>query len=94
MHNLKNKKFSFSVEKDLKVTAERRIGFHDIINAIMADKVIAFTPHPNQTAYPNQNIIYVDVEKEVYVVPCVQEDENTIFLKTLFPSRKARKLYL
>jgi hypothetical protein len=56
--------------------------------------VLGVKAHPNQTKYPNQNIMYVLVIEEVYVVPYVKEDENTIFLKTIFPSRKARKEFL
>ncbi len=93
MHNLQNKKFVFSPDKDSKVTGERRISFQDAINAIMDNRALAFVQHPNQDKYPNQKIIYVDIEEEVYVMPCV-EDSDTIFLKTLFPSRKACRLFL
>lgn len=93
MHTLHNKKFSFNPEKDSKVVGERKLSFQDIINAIMDNKALAFVPHPNQDKYPNQKVIYVEIEEEVYVVPCV-EDKDTLFLKTLFPSRKARQLFL
>ena len=44
--------------------------------------------------YPSQNILYVRIISEVYAVPYIKEDKETIFLKTLFPSRKARKKFL
>ncbi|MEK6734275.1 MAG: hypothetical protein AABY27_04130 [Pseudomonadota bacterium] len=93
MYTLRNKKFSFNPEKDSKIVSERKLSFQDIINAIMNNKALAFIPHPNQEKYPNQKIIYVEIEEEIYVVPCV-EDKDTLFLKTLFPSRKARQLFL
>jgi hypothetical protein len=50
--------------------------------------------HHNEEKYPNQKILYVRVLDEVYSVPYIEEDGNHIFLKTLFPSRKARKEFL
>ena len=50
--------------------------------------------HHNQGKYPNQEIMYVRVLKEVYAVPYIKEKEDLVFLKTLFPSRKARKEFL
>jgi hypothetical protein len=50
--------------------------------------------HHNQRKYPNQEIMYVRVLKEVYAVPYIKEKEDLVFLKTLFPSRKARKEFL
>jgi hypothetical protein len=40
-----------------------------------------------------QRIIVVRREDYVYLVPFV-EDEHTVFLKTIIPSRKATKEYL
>ena len=48
--------------------------------------------HPNKGKYPNQNIfiILVEIKNYVYLVPYV-EDNKTIFLKTIIPSRKMNK---
>ncbi len=48
--------------------------------------------HPNQEKYPNQNIfiILVQIKDYVYLVPYV-EDEKSIFLKIIIPSRKINK---
>ena len=48
--------------------------------------------HPNPEKYPNQRIYVVFIEDYAYVVPYV-ENENGIFLKTLYPSRKASRDY-
>jgi hypothetical protein len=50
--------------------------------------------HHNQGKYPNQEIMYVRVLKEVYAVPYIKEKEDLVFLKTLFSTRKARKEFL
>ena len=50
--------------------------------------------HPNKEKYPNQNIfiILIRVKEYVYLIPYV-EDETSIFLKTIVPSRKMTKKY-
>jgi hypothetical protein len=49
--------------------------------------------HPNPDRYGGQRIFVVEREDYVYLVPFV-EDEHTVFLKTIIPSRKATKQYL
>ena len=49
--------------------------------------------HPNPERYGGQRIFVVRREDYVYLVPFV-EDEHTVFLKTIIPSRKATKQYL
>ena len=61
---------------------------------ISEGNILNIRKHPNEVKYPNQKIFYIRVLKEVYVVPYVEEKNNSIFLKTLFPSRKARKEFL
>ena len=48
--------------------------------------------HPNPDRYAGQRIFVVRGEEYVYLVPFV-EDEHTVFLKTIIPSRKATKQY-
>jgi hypothetical protein len=42
---------------------------------------------------PHENVLTIDIEGYVYMVPYV-EDDDVIFLKTIFPSRKYTKMYL
>jgi hypothetical protein len=49
--------------------------------------------HPHPDRYPGQRIFVVLRDEYVYLVPLV-EDEHTVFLKTIIPSRKATKQYL
>lgn len=96
MEYLKQKKYRFSQEKDLKLLEDpnREIGFQVVINAIMNDQVLDFKKHHNEKDYPNQYIIYVHINNKVYAVPCVEENEDSYFLKTIIPDRKARDRYL
>ena len=50
--------------------------------------------HYNFKQYPNQEIIVVDIQNYVYIVSFVDEGNNTLFLKTIFPHRKFTKKYL
>ena len=49
------------------------------------------TSHPER--YAGQRIFVAQREDYVYLVPFV-EDEQTVFLKTIIPSRNATKHYL
>ena len=49
--------------------------------------------HTNPDRYAGQRIFVVRRDDYVYLVPFV-EDEHTVFLKTIIPSRKATKRYL
>lgn len=57
------------------------------------DYLIDVVEHLNKEKYPNQQFYVVDVDGYVYLVQFVREG-NRIFLKTIYPSRKATKEYL
>jgi len=86
--------FKYSYEKNSQLLESRGIGFEEIIQAISDGNILDIRKHTNQLKYPNQKILYVRVLEEVYAVPFIEETEDCIFLKTLFPTRKARKEFL
>jgi len=86
--------FRYNHDKNAQLLKSRGIGFEDIIKSITQGNLLGESKHHNLEKYPNQKILYVRVLEEVYVVPYIQENDNTVFLKTLFPSRKARKKFL
>ena len=49
--------------------------------------------HPNQSQYPNQRLLVVQIQDYAYIVPYIQTGSE-LFLKTIIPSRKATKQYL
>ena len=57
---------------------------------IASSKLIRVLEHPNVERYPNQLLYEVDVDGYVYVVPVVR-DGRSLFLKTIYPSRKATR---
>ncbi len=90
----KNKTIRYSLEKNEILKSTRDISFEDVIVALEEGYVLDDIEHPNKEKYPNQNIfiILVVVKNYVYLVPYV-EDETSIFLKTIIPSRKMNKKY-
>src|SRR3990167_10082474 len=86
--------YEFSAEKNNILIEKRRIGFKDVIVAIHNGKVLEVINHHNQTRYPNQKVYVVDINHYICEVPFVRTDRDTIFLKTIFRSRKLTKKYL
>ena len=79
--------------KNAKLRAARGIGFEDIVFHIERGDLLDILEHPNPSRYAGQRIFVVRRDAYVYLVPFV-EDEETVFLKTIIPSRKATKQYL
>lgn len=72
---------------------ERGLCFEDMVFAVQKGKLLDDVVHPNKEQYPNQRMMVIELEGYVYLVPYI-ENEQEIFLKTIIPSRKARKKYL
>lgn len=89
-----NYTYDFSREKNQKLILERNISFEEIISAIQNDCLLDIVEHPNSEKYYNQKMYIVEFNHYVYMVPFVVQEDGTIFLKTIFPSRKATQKYL
>ena len=85
--------YSWNPAKNEQLKNERGICFEDIVLRINTGHALGIVEHPNQKRYPNQMILLINVDGYVYVVPFIIQ-ENGIFLKTIFPSRKYTKKYL
>jgi len=66
---------------------ERGLSFESIVVAMDRGHLIAAYPHPKRS---NQKIFEVAIDDYIVVVPYVEDDEK-IFFKTAFHSRKANK---
>jgi len=88
----KSKTIRYSLEKNEILKAERDISFEDVILALESGYLLDDITHPNKEKYPNQNIfiILIQIKDYIYLVPYV-EDDTSIFLKTIIPSRKMNK---
>lgn len=87
------KKVAFNAEKDESVKVRHGISFETVKKAISEGNLLAILENPNQTRYPRQKLLIVKIKEYAYAVPFI-EDEEKIFLKTVFPSRKYTKLYV
>lgn len=91
---MKDKKiYEFSSEKNCQLINERGISFEEIISALENDKLLDVVEHHDKEKYPNQDIYVLDIDNYVYLVPFVKKNSQTVFLKTIFPSRKFNKQY-
>jgi len=71
---------------------ERNISFEAIVIAVKEGNVLDIIANPSRN-FPDQKAYVVNINNYVYYVPFVETDE-TIFLKTIIPSRKVKKKYL
>lgn len=86
------KYFDWSKEKNEKLQKERNISFEEVVIAIHEERVLDIINNPSSN-FPNQKVYVVKINNYIYYVPFV-ENEEKIFLKTIIPSRKAKKKYL
>jgi uncharacterized DUF497 family protein len=82
--------YAFDPQKNAWLVRERGISFEQIIVLIESSKLIQVLEHPNAERYPDQLLYEVDVDGYVHVVPVIRE-RCTLFLKTIYPSRKATR---
>jgi uncharacterized DUF497 family protein len=85
--------FNWNDEKNEQLKQTRGISFERVVVAIEEGALLDVLQHRNQSRYPNQLILVVEVESYAICVPCVVNAEE-YFLKTVFPSRKYTQFYL
>ena len=90
----KSKTIRYSLQKNELLKTQRDVSFEDVILALENGYLLDDITHPNKERYPNQNIfiILIRIKDYVYLVPYV-EDNTSIFLKTIIPSRQMNKKY-
>ena len=72
-------------EKNKILKEERGVSFEEILDS-------TFIGAEKHRTRKKQIILLYEYKKYIWIVPCVVEDEY-IFLKTMFPSRKYTKLF-
>jgi uncharacterized DUF497 family protein len=86
--------FRWNAEKNEQLKQTRDICFEQVVLAVEQGKLLGILDHHNMGKYPNQEVLLVNVNEYVYMVPFVMENSDTFFLKTIIPNRKATKKYL
>ena len=87
------KPFDWNQEKNRWLRRKRGVSFEQVIFSIESGKLLDIIRHPNPKKYRGQNVLVIEIEGYVYMVPYAETDE-VIFLKTIFPSRKYTRTYL
>ena len=77
-------------EKNNKLIIERNISFEEICEIILDKKYLDILENP---ARPEQQIFIIQMQEYIYVVPFIIDEDDNIFLKTAYPSRKFQKKY-
>ena len=85
--------FDWNEEKNRLLKKRRNISFEEIVLSIESGGLLDIVEHHDQNKYPNQKLLIVEVENYAFVVPFLLSDE-TYFLKTIYPSRKATQTYI
>jgi len=62
-----------------------------VIETIAEKGILLDFDHPNQTRYPGQRVLVIELEGYAYCVPYVKNGE-ILFLKTIYPSRQFKYL--
>ncbi|MFZ1281251.1 MAG: hypothetical protein WAR59_10460 [Ignavibacteriaceae bacterium] len=87
------KYFDWDDSKNRLLKKERNISFEEVVLSISNNGLLDVLEHPNQKKYPNQKMFIVNINEYAHIVPFV-EDEYKYFLKTIYKSREATKIYL
>jgi hypothetical protein len=80
-------------EKDRWLKENRGIGFDRVAAKIVQLDYIALVEHWNRVRYPHQWVFVLEIDGYAYYVPFIETDDE-VFLKTVIPSRRAKKHYL
>ena len=85
--------YYFDPKKNALLANKRGISFEEVISILEKTGPIDVVSHPNTERYPKQKMYVIEIDSYIYLVPFIKE-KSQIFLKTIFPSRKATKKYL
>lgn len=83
----------WSSTKNKQLKRERGLCFEDVEQALSGEGFVDDLPHPNVQRYPNQRLLIVLIDNYPCVVPYVR-DGDKLFLKTIYPNRKLKSLFL
>ena len=75
----------WSAEKDLWLQEHRGVSFQEIATSVLSDNLVDIIESPSRGG---QEAFVIRFGRYIWVVPFVVERDNTIFLKTAYPSRK------
>jgi uncharacterized DUF497 family protein len=83
------KRIEWDEDKNQWLQAERDLSFEAIVVAIEQNRLVDIVSNPS-SRHSHQDVLIVEIDEYLVLVPFV-EDEEKIFLKTAFKSRKITK---
>jgi hypothetical protein len=85
--------FVWNEDKNQQLKKERDISFERVVLAIEENHMLDVLEHPNKELYKNQYLLIVEIDEYAYVIPAIC-NEDSWFLKTIYPNRKYTEKYL
>lgn len=92
MYMTEGKYIAWDPEKNELLKRLRGISFEEVKIYIESGEILDVVEHPNIGKYRGQKIYVLWIHEYVHAVPFV-EDEEKVFLKTIYPSRALMKKY-
>ncbi len=86
------KYFDWNEEKNRQLKENRDISFELAKEAILVGNVLDIVEQSISAQHPLQKMFVLNIDNYAYVVPFVEDDEK-IFLKTIYPSRVYTKKF-
>jgi uncharacterized DUF497 family protein len=83
------KYFNWNCDKNEILKQKREVSFEEIAYLIESGQILGIEDNPNRS---NQKIYILEIDNYAFIVPFVEQDDE-IFLKIAFPSRKYTKRY-
>lgn len=83
----------WSPTKNAKLKERYGFGFERVLTALEEGGVLDNRTHPNSVRYGHQRQLILRIDDYAWIVPFVGDGQR-IFLKTMFPSRKATRKYM
>lgn len=90
--NILSKPVEWDEAKNALLKRLRGISFEEIVEALAKGGPLWIKEHPRPEKYPGQKLFAVSIKSYVFIVPIEETDEKIIF-KTIYPSRRATKAY-
>ncbi len=85
--------FEWENVKNQKLLAERGLSFEMVVIALNDGRLLDDMEHPNIEKFANQKLMVVEIDGYACGVPYI-ENEDHLFLKTIYRSRAFQKKYL
>ncbi len=82
--------YRWNSEKNEWLKATRGTSFEHVVVAVESGGLLDIVNHPNSAKYPRQKVMVVAIDNYAYLVPFIEE-EDYYFLKTVIPSRRAKR---